>query len=391
MRTSPNRGAWRPLLLLLLAFVLAGCSADHPAEPTGWNGLGAPRAYAVGGTSLVGLTAADATGDGVRDLVTVVRGQLTVGILPGRPGGVFGEVMGEVAGNDPRGAAVADVDDDGVPDLLVIGHFDNALFVRRGMGSGSYGTVSPYPLRNHGRLVAAGDINGDRYDDVVVVHDGSGQPIYVTVFLGTATGALTRAWEAGTPYTTAKDLVLSDFDGNGTTDLAIAAADDRASFILFYGLGTGGFGPSVALPSSTPGVPDGIQHAAAADLNGDGRDDLVAAHYDVADVVTVRLSAGAQLAPPRTLPIEAPFDVALADVDGDGRLDMIVSHADAGRISVLPGQGDGSFLQARQFSAGGSPGALATGDFDGDGWKDVAVADLLDHQIRVLRNEASTR
>jgi hypothetical protein len=70
---------------------------------------------------------------------------------------------------------------------------------------------------------------------------------------------------------------------------------------------------------------------------------------------------------------------------------VVVSHADAGRISVLPGQGDGSFLQARRFTAGRSPGALATGDFDGDGWLDVAVADVLDHQIRVLRNEALGR
>jgi hypothetical protein len=302
---------------------------------------------------------------------------------------VFGAAVGEVAGGDPRSAAVADVDGDGVPDLLVVGHFDNALFVRRGMGSGSYGAAAPYPLRNHGRLVAAGDINGDRFDDAVVVHDGSGQPIYVTVFLGTPTGALTRAWEAGTPYTTAKDLVLADFDGNGSTDLAIAAADERASFILFFGVGTGDFGQAVALPSSTPGIPDGIQHVAAADLNGDGRDDLVAAHYDAADMVSVRVSTGVRFTAPRPIPMEAPFDVALADLDGDGRLDVVVSHADAGRISVLPGAGDGSFLEPRRFAAGGSPSALATGDFDGDGWVDVAVADVLDHRIRVLRNEAS--
>ena len=228
-------------------FGLAGCSADQLAEPTGWSGLGAAQAYGAGGASLIGLTAVDATGDGRQDLVTVVRGQTSVGILPGSQGGMFGEAVGEPAGGDPRGAAVADVDGDGIPDLLVIGHFDNALFVRRGTGSGRYGTATPHALRNHGRLVAAGDVNGDGYDDAVVVHDGSGQPIYVTVFLGTASGALTRAWESGTPYTTAKDLVLADFDGNGTTDLAIASADERASFILFFGAGSGQFGPSVAV------------------------------------------------------------------------------------------------------------------------------------------------
>src|SRR5207302_8630941 len=69
-----------------------------------------------------------------------------------------------------------------------------------------------------------------------------------------------------------------------------------------------------------------------------------------------------------------PLSVAVGDFNGDGHLDLAV--ASGGGVSVLLGNGDGSFQTARNFPAGTGPQSVAVGDFDGDGHLDLAVANF---------------
>lgn len=119
-----------------------------------------------------------------------------------------------------------------------MGH-DNALNVRLGLGQGQFGPVTRYDLRNHGHYLVVVDLNGDVHADVVVAHDGSGNPVYVKSFLGSATGALQPAWELGTTYFTSMGITTGDFDGDGKADVAVALADNRASALVFHGLAAG--------------------------------------------------------------------------------------------------------------------------------------------------------
>ena len=72
----------------------------------------------------------------------------------------------------------------------------------------------------------------------------------------------------------------------------------------------------------------------------------------------------------------------MGDFDGDGMLDLAVANQNSADVSVLLGNGDGSFQPARDYAAGGNPGSVAVGDFDGDGFPDLAVAN---GGVRVLR------
>lgn len=279
----------RTLRALILALATA-CSGDGTGPAPGPT-PGVAVVYPSGGTTLTGLAAVPLLNGSRTDLVTVARDGGSVRVLPGQTAGAFGEAIGLTAGDDPIQATAGDVNGDAVPDLIVMRHLVNTLSGRLGLGGGQFGTTIDYPLRNHGNRVVVVDLDGDGMGDVVAAHDGSGQPIHLTVFLGSATGELHQVQQLGTDYFTTEDLAAGDFDGDGHIDVALASSDPRAAVLVFHGLGTGELAPPVALPtvSAGGGVSDGTTALATGDLNGDGLADIAAT--DLLDhAIRVRLS-----------------------------------------------------------------------------------------------------
>lgn len=371
------------------ALVLAGtfaCTAITPSEPVPpWLGFDDPVAYDGAGTTLTRLSAADVVGDVSPDLLVVARGDRSVRLFAGTPPGVLGAAATVTIGSDTRDVTAADVNGDGIADLIATGHFDNALFVRLGTGSGQFAAQTSYGLRNHGHFALRADLNGDAFGDVVAVHDGSGQPVYVTTFLGSASGQLARATELGTPHYTAKGVGGGDVDGDGRTDIAVAVADNRASVLVFLGRGDGSLAAPTALPTLSDDtlLGDGTVSLAVGDLDDDGRDDIVLTRQDVANELVVRLSRKGFGAPSR-IALPSPIDVALGDVNGDGKLDAVAANLEHGSMSLLFGYGDGTFAPPRTVTLGRSPASLAVVDLNQDRRADVAATDLTDHKVRVL-------
>lgn len=111
---------------------------------------------------------------------------------------------------------------------------------------------------------------------------------------------------------------------------------------------------------------------ASADLNGDGRPDLVAS---AGRGIAVLLGRGRGLfAPAKRIPLEhRPGAIALGDFNGDDTQDIVAASAD-GTVSVLLGDGKGFFVARGAFPAGTSPSDVAIGDLTGDGVPDAATA-----------------
>ena len=83
--------------------------------------------------------------------------------------------------------------------------------------------------------------------------------------------------------------------------------------------------------------------------------------------------------------------MAAADLDGDGRMDLVVTHPDANSVSVLLNQGAGAFAERFEFATGTEPESVAVADFDGDGLPDVVTADFHSNTLSVLMNRGQGR
>src|SRR6516225_6414802 len=80
----------------------------------------------------------------------------------------------------------------------------------------------------------------------------------------------------------------------------------------------------------------------------------------------------------------APFSVAVGDFNGDGILDLAVANEGSNNVSVLLGNGDGTFQAAVNYTAANEPFSVAVGDFNGDGIQDLAVANESSNNVSVL-------
>jgi hypothetical protein len=325
--------------------------APGPEIPAG----PAPRSAAV----------ADYNRDGKLDLAVANGGYAPdLRILLGNGAGAF-HAEGAPTGSD--GAAVVadgDFNGDGIADLAV--GSSKVLRILLGDGSGAFSPAPGTPVAVKGEPVSitVADLNRDGKADLVVPIYGNG--FRIAVLLGNGAGGLAAA--AGPPLPVGRGdsvaVVARDFNGDAKPDLAIANNGANEIF-LRLGDGTGGFGPaSSVLVVRAPGP------LTAADVNGDGKADLLAV---VAKGTVVLLGNGAGGFRAAGAPQPAGGnDITVADFNGDGKLDFATANGEANRIAVLLGDGAGGFAPvALSPFAAYATRQVAPGDFNGDGKADL--------------------
>ena len=124
---------------------------------------------------------------------------------------------------------------------------------------------------------------------------------------------------------------------------------------------------------------------ASGDLDGDGKADLVTANNDSGDVSVLYGNGDGTFPTVASLPVsDGPAAVALGDFNGDGKPDIVVADDIDSTVSVMLNQGNRSFGAAATIDTGSSPEGIVVGDFNHDGKLDVATADNFDDTVTVL-------
>jgi hypothetical protein len=339
-----------------------------------------------------GFLAADMNGDGKLDLVTV--DYQVVSVLLGIGDGTFqSPVVTTGAFYYPWGPskAVGDLNGDGKLDLVVAD--EHSLVVLLGNGDGTFQPPAAYFVGGTGAEplgLALGDFNNDGHLDAVVGH--LVDKTYVSVLLGKGDGT----FQPERTYATVADpvhLAVADFDGDGHTDF-VAGSDVDYGMSFFRGLGNGTF-QATPVPTNRPAYTGSLL---AKDLNGDGRADLVIGAGSGSTTVWLGQGNGTFTGVP--FPSDQVYgDVfAAEDFDRNGTVDLLVSGSTTYSLWLAPGNGDGTFQPPGLVYTNAQFFHAVAGDFNGDGWQDIAVGytvqDALGQvhgYISILLNAAALR
>ncbi len=281
-----------------------------------------------------------------------------------------------------------DFNGDGKNDVLVSQLNAGMVTFLRGQGSATLGAATNTTVGSQPRAIAYALIDAGMALDAVVTNAGSNN---VSVLSGAGTGAFAAKPNVGVGNTP-NAVVLRDLDGDGKFDMVVANPGGGAgmgTISIALGNGDGTFKP----PSSMT-TPVGATGMVAADMDKDGKLDLVISH-GAAGSVSFLKGNGAAFATP--VPISAggaaarADDIVVADFDKNGNLDIAVSNGQSNNVSVLFGQGNGTFIAPPQTTATGgtAPNGLLAVDINSDGFMDLITANQGGNNISVMLGQAA--
>ena len=303
-------------------------------------------------------------------------------------------------GNAPITFTGVDLDNDGGTDVVVVNRLETVasssqaadvdapgtITVLRNDGAGGLTFASEFSVGVLPGRVAAGDLNGDGFDDLALLNDSARS---VTIFFNDGSGAFPtqQSFTFGGP---ALQFELVDLTNVGNLDVLISvpSVDDSLEPGFMVSLVNGGSGnfTQKIIAVGNAGRSPAPARFVTGNWNGDLPPDVALIDSRNSSVITltgtgigdgtfavVTHGSGEEFVTVGT----APFHIVSEDFNSDGNLDLAVSNRLTATISILPGQGNGKFLQddiAEPLVEGsGRPERLLTGAFSATGVDIVVV------------------
>ena len=319
----------------------------------------------------------------IEDLVMTNYFDGSLSYYKGNNDGTFGaqQVISVGSGSEPVSVAVGDVNNDGNLDLIV-GHDDpvGGLSILLSNGDGTFQSPINVPLSSAGDAtydIVLGDFNGDGKLDIAVTNYLAST---VTVLLGNGDGT----FQTGVPYSTSSNslnttfyLAAADLNGDGKIDL-LASNEVDGTIAVLLGNGDGTFQAAVAYHVANQ--PEGI---AVADLNGDNKLDVLVADANSNFIGELIGNGDGTFQPVVGLNVGTPTTaVSLADMNADGKLDMVAAPVSSGFL-FIPGNGDGTFQPPQAIPGATSVYNVVIGNFDPPFGFGLAGNDYNNNQMNV--------
>ena len=275
----------------------------------------------------------------------------------------------------PQGIATGDFNDDGYADLVWTPDqppYPYVYAINNGDGTFASPIVGQTATCGTGDASTA-DVDNDGDIDIIVPNNRGGpgcDAVATTARIVPNKGDGTFGTDYGVDFKLLQEYVLgADLNGDGKTDLMSAAAQNG----VVLGKGGGAFGP-VQL-ADVRGT-----NLQAGDLDDDGDLDVVSGDSSFSQTTVMRNDGRGRFRKNTIYPSEQVstyanvWDVGLGDFDGDGRIDIAVSNTSANDVGLHFGRGDATF-QRRQVRYGthANPLDIAVADFNGDGRSDIVT------------------
>ncbi|NIV13013.1 MAG: hypothetical protein GWN62_17535, partial [Aliifodinibius sp.] len=354
------------------------------------------------------IIAEDFNSDGNVDLANANRDDQSISVLLGHGDGTFNNqiVVSTSTEINPRMLVSGDFNEDYIPDIALV-HDDQSSNPRAkagillGNGNGTFGNITIVAINVSGTFpeataITTGDFNNDSHLDLAVGVELTGSDLIV-ILHGNGNGnfsQMTSLRIGNKPFA----LTHTDLNGDDNLDLIVANSGDNR-ITIHMGGGDGTFSNEIAngdLFDRQQGVyhtGDIPRWVTVGDMNNDQKTDLITAdeqsnsvsiiigNGDSTFVIAPGYSVGA---PPQAF----PMDGSVSDFNKDGMLDLAIANwgfpYDTSVVSVLLGQGDGTFLPKMNFTAGINPINAISRDFNKDGALDLAVGNSRDSVVSIL-------
>ncbi len=292
------------------------------------------------------------------------------------------------AGTQPRSVAASDINGDGKDDL-VIANDVGGVSILLSDGNGHFNSLPPISIGGQGASsITVGDLDNDNKPDIVATNSLRDNDLSVLVGNGNGTFRSKGTFPVGA---WSNSVTIGRFNIDSKPDLAVANFDDNNISIL-NGNGDGTFSSN-----TTIGEVNSPISIAVDDFNEDDKSDLVVANYRTSEV---SLISNGQVY--RRIPIDkfdgrggtSALSVTADDFDGDKNADFAVANWSDDSISLFFGKGNGSFDTPKILDfAGNWQGvySIKTGDFNGDGKKDLAAARFYNNEIAIFLGEGDRK
>jgi hypothetical protein len=336
----------------------------------------------------------DMNSDRKLDLIVTCARARSITAIEGKGNGQFGAALNNTNLTDSPGEiAAADLNGDGKLDVAITSHDTYEVVLLTGDGKGGLAKAPSSPIvmklgqhaHTHGLAIA--DVNRDNKLDLITCNSTDND---ISLALGDGHGNFTRAPHSFPVGPSPYPFGVGDVNNDGSPDIVATATATGPSrreqlpfsraLTLLVSDGKGGFSPR-QLPLRT-GEP---WFAAVADLNRDGKTDILATHHD-GSVLTVLIGDGRG---GFTEANGSPFDFGasayhfiVTDVDHNTTMDVVATSGDS--IRVMLGDGRGSFRPAASMPVGPGAWRLAAADLNGDGAIDVVTSNSEGNSISVL-------
>ncbi len=350
-----------------------GTFQPHPIDTLAVSA--APNSLVAGdfGNGHLDLAVADEGGNDVSVLLGNGNGTFQSAINTPTTGGAFG------SGAGPGVVVAGDFNGDGRLDVATGNVFSSDFSVLLGNGDGSFEHPPGNVVGSFATAIATGDFTGNRSLGTAVLNQASDS---VTILPGNGDGTFQQSLTVPLPAGSgATSIIAADFNNDGRTDLAVSDTNlNEVSILLGNGDGT--------FQSSTIAVPGGPVALVAGDFTGGGHLDLAVADRDSSSVTILIGNGNGTFVVGQTIalvnpanptnPFLFPDAIVAGNFTTNGYVDLAVADPFIDSVTVLLGNGNGTFSQGSTvaFNApfGTSHLALVTGDFRNDGLTDLAVA-----------------